>query len=205
MLCTSCVGIFRYFGQIRNFSCLKSACVVWKNQTKKNALNRPLQREVRRRQTASCKRLYGIGRDPETTLAGSAFAPPANHTNSKYSDSLMAWCRCAVRPEASPSLPERLRQPRPLQASSCGRSFAPLDRTRPRARPERCAPYGINRSLQHGPFSAKRETLFVESNLHLNRDLMRVDYWDEEAITQRGRALFEIANRIWRGPERVAA
>src|SRR5271166_2119574 len=65
--------------------------------------------------------------------------------------------------------------------------------------------YGINRSLQHGAFNAKRETLFAESNLHLNRDLMRADHWDEEAITQRGRALFEIANRIWRGPERVAA
>jgi hypothetical protein len=65
--------------------------------------------------------------------------------------------------------------------------------------------YGINRSLQHGPFNAKRETLFAESNLHLNRDLMRADHWDEETITQRGRALFEIANRIWRGPERVAA
>ena len=65
--------------------------------------------------------------------------------------------------------------------------------------------YGINRSLQHGPFNAKRETLFAESNLHLNRDLMRADHWDEEAITRRGRALFEIANRIWRGPERAAA
>jgi hypothetical protein len=63
--------------------------------------------------------------------------------------------------------------------------------------------YGINRSLQHGPFSAKRETLFAESNLHLNRDLMRADPWDEDAITRRGHALFEIANQIWRGPERT--
>lgn len=65
--------------------------------------------------------------------------------------------------------------------------------------------YGINRSLQHGPFNAKRETFFAESNLHLNRDLMRADHWDEEAIMQRGRALFEIANRIWRGPDRATA
>ena len=29
--------------------------------------------------------------------------------------------------------------------------------------------YGVNRSLQHGPFDKKREVLFKEPNLHLNR------------------------------------
>ena len=33
--------------------------------------------------------------------------------------------------------------------------------------------YGVNRSLQNGPISTKRERFFAESNLHLNRALMR--------------------------------
>jgi hypothetical protein len=65
--------------------------------------------------------------------------------------------------------------------------------------------YGINRSLQNGAFNAKRERLFAESNLHLNRDLMRADIWDEKSILQRGRNLFDVASRIWRGPDRPVA
>ena len=57
--------------------------------------------------------------------------------------------------------------------------------------------YGINRSLQHGAFTAKRNAFFRESNLHLNRSLMQLDGWDEEAITRRGRAMFDVALRIW--------
>jgi len=38
-------------------------------------------------------------------------------------------------------------------------------------------------------------------NLHLNRKLMRQSHWDEAAILERGRELFEIARRIWRGPD----
>jgi hypothetical protein len=62
--------------------------------------------------------------------------------------------------------------------------------------------YGINRSLQNGAFDAKRERLFAESNLHLNRDLMRATTWDEDAILQRGRNLFDVASKIWRGPDK---
>lgn len=60
--------------------------------------------------------------------------------------------------------------------------------------------YGINRSLQNDPFPAKREALFAESNLHLNRSLMRAESWDERGITQRGQDLFEVAVRLWPGP-----
>ena len=59
--------------------------------------------------------------------------------------------------------------------------------------------YGVNRSLQHGPFQSKRNAFFRESNLHLNRELMQLEQWDERAITQRGRAMFEIALRVWPG------
>lgn len=62
--------------------------------------------------------------------------------------------------------------------------------------------YGINRSLQHGAFTAKRNAFFRESNLHLNRSLMQLDGWDEEAITRRGRAMFDVALRIWPRPPR---
>lgn len=62
--------------------------------------------------------------------------------------------------------------------------------------------YGINRSLQNGPFAEKRETLFAELNLHLNRTLMRAEEWDEAAIEGRGSELFEVARAVWRGPSR---
>jgi Protein of unknown function DUF262/Protein of unknown function (DUF1524) len=61
--------------------------------------------------------------------------------------------------------------------------------------------YGVNRSLQHCPFAQKRDRLFAESNLHLNRKLMIASNWDEATILERGNQLFEIARHIWRGPE----
>ena len=60
--------------------------------------------------------------------------------------------------------------------------------------------YGVNRSLQHGAFDAKRDAFFRESNLHLNRELMQLKRWDEDAIMRRGRAMFDIACQIWPGP-----
>jgi hypothetical protein len=59
----------------------------------------------------------------------------------------------------------------------------------------------VNRSLQHCSFERKREALFRESNLHLNRKLMRASNWDEAAILERSNELFEIARQIWRGSE----
>jgi hypothetical protein len=61
--------------------------------------------------------------------------------------------------------------------------------------------YGINRGLKHHAFPAKREALFAESNLHLNRGIMRAQNWDEAAIERRGRDLFEVAKKLWQGPE----
>jgi hypothetical protein len=60
--------------------------------------------------------------------------------------------------------------------------------------------YGINRGLQHHKFERKREALFAESNLHLNRKLMRTQEWNENAIDQRGRELYELARENWQGP-----
>jgi hypothetical protein len=61
--------------------------------------------------------------------------------------------------------------------------------------------YGLNRGLQNQGFDKKREALFTHSNLHLNRELMVMSAWDEEAIDRRGRAMFEVAAQIWRGPK----
>jgi len=60
--------------------------------------------------------------------------------------------------------------------------------------------YGINRGLQHFGFGRKREALFAESNLHLNRKLMRAEEWSEDSIDQRGRELYEFAREQWQGP-----
>ena len=59
--------------------------------------------------------------------------------------------------------------------------------------------YGVNRSLQHHGFDKKREALFTHSNLHLNRELMRMTSWNEEEIDRRGRDTFDIAKALWSG------
>jgi hypothetical protein len=60
--------------------------------------------------------------------------------------------------------------------------------------------YGVNRALQNHSFAKKRESLFANSNLHLNRQLMLMAAWNEDEIDRRGRATFEAAKQIWRGP-----
>jgi hypothetical protein len=60
--------------------------------------------------------------------------------------------------------------------------------------------YGVNRGLQNYGFGKKREALFANSNLHLNRELMVMSAWNEDEIDRRGRATFETAKLIWRGP-----
>ena len=60
--------------------------------------------------------------------------------------------------------------------------------------------YGVNRGLQHHGIDRKREALFAESNLHLNRKLMRAHEWNEGSIDQRSRELFEFARELWQGP-----
>jgi hypothetical protein len=63
--------------------------------------------------------------------------------------------------------------------------------------------YGVNRSLQNGPFDEKREALFAVSNLHLNRMLMRASHWNEQDIEERGQLLFNVALNVWPSPIRI--
>jgi hypothetical protein len=60
--------------------------------------------------------------------------------------------------------------------------------------------YGVNRALQNRPFTEKRKAFFENSNLQLNRVLMLRENWNEEAIRERGEALFKIGCQIWPGP-----
>lgn len=61
--------------------------------------------------------------------------------------------------------------------------------------------YGVNRGLQNRAMSEKGPALFASSNLHLNRSLMTRTTWSESDIEERGRILFEVATRLWKGPE----
>jgi hypothetical protein len=60
--------------------------------------------------------------------------------------------------------------------------------------------FGVNRGVQNREFLIKREKLFAESNLHLNRLLMRLEKWDEAEIATRGQVLFDVAVKLWQGP-----
>ena len=58
----------------------------------------------------------------------------------------------------------------------------------------------LNPSISNGPWSKKRAAILRHSALNLNRSLEEYDLWDEDAILQRGRALFKIAKKIWPRP-----
>lgn len=58
----------------------------------------------------------------------------------------------------------------------------------------------LNTSASNAPFEVKMPKLRAHASLALNRELDRYDHWDENMITHRGAALFEVAQRIWRAP-----
>lgn len=58
----------------------------------------------------------------------------------------------------------------------------------------------LNSAVSNGPFEAKRESITTHSVLRLNSFLRDTDCWDEDAIIERGRHLFEVAKQIWPYP-----
>jgi hypothetical protein len=60
--------------------------------------------------------------------------------------------------------------------------------------------HALNATVSNGPFSVKMPAVRAHASLALNRELNGLGHWDEAAILQRGAALFEVAQRIWRGP-----
>lgn len=59
--------------------------------------------------------------------------------------------------------------------------------------------YGTNRAAKNREFKVKRELFLQHSNLHLNREMLVADNWDEDSILQRAEALSRHALRIWPG------
>ncbi len=61
----------------------------------------------------------------------------------------------------------------------------------------------LNSSISNGPFANKKSKILENSLLRINRFLITVDDWNEEAILKRGKDLFQIAKKIWAYPERT--
>lgn len=59
--------------------------------------------------------------------------------------------------------------------------------------------YGTNRAAKNREFRVKRELFVQHSNLHLNREVLVADKWDEDSILKRAEALSRHALRIWPG------
>jgi hypothetical protein len=57
-----------------------------------------------------------------------------------------------------------------------------------------------NRGSGNREFSVKRDEFFENSTLHLNRQLLKLENWDESQIEARGKDLFEVARKIWPYP-----
>lgn len=59
----------------------------------------------------------------------------------------------------------------------------------------------LNPAVSNGRFKAKRSEILKHSAINLNRFLQDLDSWDEEAIVERGKALFKVACKIWKFPK----
>ena len=60
--------------------------------------------------------------------------------------------------------------------------------------------YGTNRAAKHYAFEKKRELFLQHSNLHLNRQMLTADAWNESTIRQRAESLYLAASHIWPAP-----
>lgn len=58
----------------------------------------------------------------------------------------------------------------------------------------------LNSTVSNGPFETKKESIRTHSVLRLNSFLSDQAVWDEAAIVERGRDLFEVAKQIWPYP-----
>ena len=59
----------------------------------------------------------------------------------------------------------------------------------------------LNPAMSNGPWAAKKPALSEHSSLALNRKLIALDTWDEDAVSARSQQLLELAKRIWPRPE----
>ena len=60
----------------------------------------------------------------------------------------------------------------------------------------------LNPYISNGPFGNKRKEILKHSAININRSFLEdAEQWDESSILQRSEALFEIALKIWGGPD----
>ncbi len=59
--------------------------------------------------------------------------------------------------------------------------------------------YGTNRAAKNREFGFKRDLFLQHSNLHLNREILIAEKWDEDSILKRAEVLSINALRIWPG------
>lgn len=59
----------------------------------------------------------------------------------------------------------------------------------------------LNASLSNAPWESKRQTLVDHSVLFLNKELVRHETWDEQAIAARSEALADKFAQAWPGPD----
>ena len=63
----------------------------------------------------------------------------------------------------------------------------------------------LNTSVSNGTFNIKMRAVRSHSSLALNRELNDFEVWDEGAIKQRGKALFQVAKSLWLPPAKNEA
>ena len=63
----------------------------------------------------------------------------------------------------------------------------------------------LNGSVSNGAYEGKRTALNDHSLLVLNKEIIQKSAWDEDAIIERGKALFQFAKQIWQVPVEGAA
>ncbi len=63
----------------------------------------------------------------------------------------------------------------------------------------------LNSTVSNGPYEAKRAAIAEQSALRLNTYFQKRPTWAEAEIEERGRTLFEVAQRVWPRPEKGPA
>ena len=58
----------------------------------------------------------------------------------------------------------------------------------------------LNASVSNGPWIAKRDEISKNSLLPLNRMVIAMDVWDENAMARRAADLLKHALKVWNGP-----
>lgn len=59
----------------------------------------------------------------------------------------------------------------------------------------------VNKEIRNYAFSDKKEKIFENTNLNLNKTLFNLQQWNEDLIKKRSKELFNYACQIWKDPE----